>query len=424
MARGFGDIDLSPVIGRRPVPGPDYLTVTVPTPDPASSGLPVLVFLHGGGFQTGTGSAALYDGTGFARDGVVLVTLNYRLGIPGWLHLPGAPANRGLLDALAALRWVRENVAAFGGDPATVTVAGQSAGAMIVTALLALAAAEGLFARAVSQSGGDGCVVPGSYATESTRWVATELGIPATAQDFAELDDPLLMEVAARMPLPDPVAHGFLDTSVGGSPFKLVIDGELLTNQPVDALTTGPGRRVDLLVGSTADEANLYLVPSRRWAETEDTGLLTAARRRFAAPEERVARARSDHPGRTAGELTSILITEAFIDGTRRLTEAHAAQAGRTYAYEFRWRSGAFDGRLGACHGVELPFVFDRTELEDLRGEHALLGPASPRSGLANRTHAAWVAFAATGDPGWTPYTAREPITMAIDEVWKEFRSV
>ncbi|WP_162794949.1 carboxylesterase family protein, partial [Nonomuraea lactucae] len=158
----------------------DYLTVNVWTPATPTRRLPVLVFVHGGGFLSGTGAAAAYDGTALARQGIVVVTLNYRLGAAGWLHLDGAPDNRGLLDVLAALRWVRDGIGAFGGNPRHVTVMGQSAGATIVGALLASPPAAGLFHRAISQSGnGLGALVP-AQARRVTEALAAAAGVEPT----------------------------------------------------------------------------------------------------------------------------------------------------------------------------------------------------------------------------------------------------
>ncbi|MCZ9344888.1 carboxylesterase family protein, partial [Streptomyces sp. TRM76130] len=165
--RGLGAIDMTPYFGTGWSRGEDYLTVNVRTPSAASGGLPVMVFVHGGGFVAGSTRSALYDGSAFARDGVVLVTLNYRLGIAGFLDLPGAPANRGLLDVVGALRWVRENIAGFGGDPDNVTLFGQSAGATLVGGVLATPEAAGLFRRAIVQSGNG----RGAFTTEQAARV-------------------------------------------------------------------------------------------------------------------------------------------------------------------------------------------------------------------------------------------------------------
>ncbi|MEV7045038.1 carboxylesterase family protein [Amycolatopsis sp. NPDC051061] len=404
--RHFGDLDLSSILGSGGYTGTDYLTATVSTPNPTAHGLPVLVFLHGGGLTAGTGSAEMYDGTSFTRDGIVLVTLNYRLGPAGWLAVPDAPANRGLLDVLAGLRWVADNIAAFGGDPARVTVAGQSAGAMLVATLLACPAAEGLFQRAISQSGTGDCAFEPAQANLATRAVSALLGREATAASLAELTDLELAELLTRMPPLDHAGHGFVDTSIATSPFKPVIDGVLLTGQPTDTLRSRLG--TDLLIGSNADEGNLYTVPTRLLETAGDAELMAAARRRFRDPDVRVDRYRSLHPTWSDGQLLARLITDAFNAGSRRLADAHSVRSrGKTFSYEFRWASGAYDGRLAACHCVELPFVFDRADLPSMHGRQNLLGPETPDPALVGETHGAWVRFIKTGTPGWAEDTTR-----------------
>ena len=234
-ARRF-PLDLSPVMGSGWVRGDDYLTLNVWAPQERANA-PVMVFVHGGGFLSGTGQAPLYDGTSFARDGVVLVTLNYRLGAPGWLDLPDAPRNRGLLDVVTALRWVRDHIAEFGGDPDRVTVFGQSAGAMIVSALLVTPEATGLFRRAISQSGGLHTLT-GEQAAETTRALADRLGVPATVAGFADIPDEQLLSAVADLP-------------VGArlTPFGVVLDD------------VPEARPVDLMVGTNTQESRLYQQP-------------------------------------------------------------------------------------------------------------------------------------------------------------------
>jgi para-nitrobenzyl esterase len=324
--RWFGRLDMEPVI-RGWVPGEDYLTVNVWTPSTGGRA-PVMVFVHGGAFLAGSGAAPVYDGGAFARDGVVLVTLNYRLGVPGWLSLPGAPENRGVLDVIAALRWVRENIGGFGGDPDQVTVFGQSAGGMIVGALLAHPSAEGLFRRAISQSGGLHGLTR-EQADLTGQQLAELLGVPRSAGAFAEIPD---VEFIAALP----------KLSSGGLlPFGPLLDADA----PVRS-------GVDLMLGNTSQEARLYQNP----------------------------------------EL------EPAIDGLFETASARLARAhGAARRYLFDWRGGPY----GACHAVELPFVFERTELPALRDPAGLLGPDIP-AGLASEVHGAWVRFATTGDPGWS----------------------
>ncbi|HEX6344692.1 carboxylesterase family protein [Umezawaea sp.] len=327
--RWFGRTDMGPFMGVDRVTGDDHLTVTVSTPSTTGSA-PVVVFVHGGGFLSGTGSAPAYDGSAFTRDGVVLVTLNYRLGAPGWLSLPGAPDNRGALDVLAALGWVRDNVAAFGGDPGRVTLVGQSAGAMIVGSLVVDPAARGLFHRAISQSGGL-VELPPETAARTAADLADALGIAPTRAAFADVPDAVLVDAVSGL---RPAG------AAGVTPFGTV----RTANRVAGA--------VDLLVGTNTEESRLYQDPSRSAAID---GVLDA--------------------------------------GRRALVEAHGA----ALTYDFDWRGGPY----GACHGVEVPFVFETTHLPALRGPDGLLGPDVPPS-LAAEVHGAWVRFAATGDPGWT----------------------
>ncbi|MEU3508215.1 carboxylesterase family protein [Streptomyces longwoodensis] len=398
--RDFGPLGLTPLLGTGRRAGADHLTVTVTTPDPAGGGLPVIVFVHGGGFVSGTGQAELYEGSSFARDGVVLVTLNYRLGVTGWLDLPDAPANRGLLDVIAALHWVAANIHAFGGDPARVTLCGQSAGAMIVASLLACPLANGLFRRAVMQSGTGQCAYEPERAALVTGCVAEVLGAAPTAAVLSELTDARLTALISELPKIDHAAHGFLTTTLGSGPFAPVIDGTLLHGQPTDTVVAATG--TDLLIGTTADEANTYTVPSGALETATEAELLAAARLRFTDPQRQVATYRSRFPDERPGRLLARVITDTFTAGSRRLARAHASRSGgRTFSYAFAWRSQAFAGALGACHGVELPFVFDRLDLPALHGEHALLGPGRTPVRLATDMHGAWVRFAATGDPGW-----------------------
>ncbi|GAA2689399.1 MULTISPECIES: carboxylesterase/lipase family protein [Actinosynnema] len=369
--RDFGSLDMAPYFGPGWVRGEEYLTVDVRTPAADGGARPVLVFVHGGGFVTGSTRAALYDGGAFARDGVVLVTVNYRLGVPGFLDLAGAPRNRGLLDVLAALGWVRSTIAAFGGDPGAVTVFGQSAGATLVGALLATPAATGLFRRAIVQSGsGTGAFTP-EQAGRVTAAASAALGVEPTAEAFGAVPDERFLAVLPALAGLDLRTRSAADPLAGLSPFSLVLDA-----QPADALADGPARDVDLLIGTNTEEGRLYVVPQGK-------------------PEE------------GAEALGAVL----FGAGTDRLARAHARiSGGRTHVYSFAHRSTALGGRLGAAHAVELPFVFDLADSPWLHGATGLLGPTPAPPGLAARVHGAWVAFAGGGSPGWPAYSAEHPV--------------
>ncbi|MEU1297069.1 carboxylesterase family protein [Streptomyces sp. NPDC005840] len=407
--------DLSVLVGPGWLPGAEYLTVDVWTPDPGAGGLPVMVFVHGGSFTGGTGSAPGYDGSGFARDGVVLVTLNYRVGVPGFLRLPGAPDNRGLRDQILALGWVRDHVARFGGDPENVTVFGESAGALSVGALLA-AAPAGLVRRAISQSGGASHALTPAQADRVTAAVAGQLGVPATVAAFAGLPDEALVEAVAHVSASglDLAVDGVRDPLMGLSRFGPVVDGELLTGQPVEAVRAGAADGVDLLVGANRDEMNLYLVALPSPPVTEPM-LRAAAARLHPGPQELIDAYRAAGRGVTPGEVLSAIGTDyMFAVPTARLAEAHADRPGGTWRYEFAWRSPAADGRLGACHGVELPFVFGLVGRIDT-GVLGIPGTDPDVLALAGATHAAWVAFARDGDPGWPRFTADRPAVRRLD---------
>jgi para-nitrobenzyl esterase len=413
--RRLGSIDMSPYFGAGWSQGDDYLTVNVWTPPGMRGDLPVMVFVHGGGFVAGSTNAAIYDGSAFARDDVVLVTVNYRLGIAGFLDIPGAPANRGLLDVVAALHWVRRNIAAFGGDPRNVTLSGQSAGATIVGGVLAHRPASGLFRRAIVQSGSG----LGAFTTEQAARVTTAaaevLGIEPRVEQFAGLSDAQLVEATSRLGGIDLRTETHHDPLIGLSPFSLVLD-----EQPAVSIAAGASADVDLLIGTNTEEGHLYLVPVGKFASSDAADVTRAATSSHPSPLDLVETYRASRPRATSGELRSAIMGDAlFGAGSWALADAHAAHApSSTFAYEFAWRSEALDGQLGATHAIELPFVFDTTGLPVLNGPHAMLGPRRPPTGLATRMHEAWVRFARTGDPGWARYDDRRRSTMHIGAEW------
>ncbi len=259
------------------IAGDEWLTVNVWTPDPGRAGLPVMVWIHGGAFSNGNSAIPVYDGHAFARDGVVMVSLNYRLGIDGFALLPDVPANRGLLDQIAALEWVRDNVAAFGGDPGNVTIFGESAGAMSVTTLLSLPRAQGLFAKAITQSGAAQAAADPADAALVAKELGRALGREATAASLAEVGLPELIRAQievrdALVTQPDPARFGA--TIVASSmAFIPVIDGDLIPVHPLTAIAAGAGSGTPLLTGTTTHEYRLFLVPTGIAAYVTEDGL-------------------------------------------------------------------------------------------------------------------------------------------------------
>jgi para-nitrobenzyl esterase len=391
------------------IPGDDWLNLNVWTPDLAGSA-PVMVFIHGGAFANGNSAVPMYDGHAFARDGVVLVTINYRLGVDGFALLPDAPPNRGLLDQVAALEWVRDNIAAFGGDPANVTIFGESAGAMSVTTLLGMPRARGLFAKVIAQSGAASVGADPKDARLITGELSAALGFEATAASVAQTDLGKLIaaQAAVRDALaagPDPARFGpsIVATSMA---FVPVVDGDIVPVQPLAALAAGSGADVTLLAGTNTEEFRLFLVPTGMAAMITPEVLPVVAGGLGVGPAV-VDLYQANRPGASGGDVLSALITDRFF----RLplfaaAEARLAAGGPapTYLYEFAWRSPVLD--LGAAHAIELPFVFDNLDAADAAG---ILGPEAPRE-LAAAVHATWIRFAATGDPGWQPFDASYPV--------------
>ena len=401
-------LDLTPLTGTGWRPGPEYLTVDVWTPRLGAAGLPVLVFVHGGAFLGGTGSAPVYDGTSFNHAGAVLVTVQYRLGVDGFLPLEGGTTNLGLRDQLAALRWVRENIAGFGGDPGNVTFFGAASGAVSVACLLASPLSQGLFHRAIVQSGHPDMVRDGVQARRLARVIADELKSEPTAEAFRKVSTEQLLDAQDAVLRPGGApdlrdALGY-DRGYGLSPFLPVVGDDVLPQHPAKAIKAGAGRDVDLVVGSCSEEMRLYLVPTGALeAVTDDQAVASLA---VSHPDPAGVLERyglgSDRP---AGEVLVAALTDlVFRDGVRDLSENHG---GRTFRYEFEWGSPLHDGALGACHGLELPFVFDA--LGPLSGPRGLLGEHAPRE-LAHDLNGAWYRFAATGSPGWPEYTGEDTL--------------
>jgi para-nitrobenzyl esterase len=394
-----------------PAAGDNWLTVNVwsPGPDRAAK-LPVMVWVYGGGYAFGSADRPEYDGGRLARDGpVVVVTFNYRLGVEGFTQIAGAPANRGLLDQVAALEWVRDNIASFGGDPGQVTVFGESAGAGSVAALLAMPRAAGLFRRAIAQS------VPGTYFTPALAEdigtaIADELGLRATVADLTEAEPELLAAagdaVAAKI---GERASRWGRAAHGSIPFAPVVDGDVLPATPWQALAAGAGRDIDLIAGHTRDEQRLLTaltgmlghVTPEQAAEALDI---------FAPGADRYPRA---YPAASPDQLFELVHSDwLFRMPSLHLAEAQVAGGGRAHVYELTWPAPGMGGILGACHGLDVPLVFGNLTT----GRPAMLIGDSPEAEpLSSEIRAAWTAFATTGDPGWPAYDLAQRLTMVYD---------
>ena len=385
------------------IPGEDCLNLNVWTPDLTASGLPVLVWIHGGSFMNGSGSVGQYSGAGFARDGVVCVTINYRLAAEGFLFLGDGRANLGLLDQLAALRWVQDNISAFGGDPARVTVAGESAGAMSVTTLLSMPLAEGLFAQAITESGAAAHTHTRDEGRMVGGYLADALGVPADRDSIMAVPLGKLVQAASDLVVevqttPDPARWGQLALSL--LPFAPTVDGAVLPEAPLPAIAAGHGGGVRLLTGSNRDEARLFLVAAGT-IDLIDDGALGAVAGAYGLPAGSLDVYRAGRPGASAGDVLAAVVTDWFFAiPALRVAEARAGRGAGTWVYRFDYPAPQDNHRLGACHGVEIPFVFDTITRGDIR---PLLGDA-PSQAVAGRMHQTWVNFITVGDPGWPAY--------------------
>ena len=405
------------------IPGEDCLNLNVWTPDIGpdigAAGLPVLVWIHGGSFMNGSGSVGAYDGTAFARDGVVCVTINYRLAAEGFLYLDDGVANLGLLDQLAALRWVQGNISAFGGDPARVTVAAESAGAMSVTTLLSMPLAEGLFAQAIAESGAAAHTLTKDEGRMVGGYLADALGVPADRESIKAVPLDKLVQAASDLVVevqtaPDPGRWGQLALSL--LPFAPTVDGSVLPAAPLASFATGQGGNIPLLIGSNRDEARLFLVAAATIDLIDDT-MLAAVAGAYGLSADDLAVYRASRPGASAGDLLAAVITDWFFRiPPIRVAEARAASPapGSTWMYRFDHPEPQDNHGFGACHGVEIPFAFDTATRAEIR---PLIGD-TPAQAVADQVHRVWVDFITRGDPGWAPYdTARRTTGLLADTI-------
>lgn len=388
------------------------VNVWAPPAEPGA-GLPVLVWVHGGGFFRGSASEPLYDGASFARQGLVFVSLQYRLGMDGFMHFEGeddgAPANRGLLDQIAALQWVQDHIHAWGGDPAQVTVFGQSAGAGALACLLGMPASQGLFQRIILQSPSVACQTL-DEAAAIRRAVAALVGVAPSRIALEAAPIGSVLHAVHRLAA-DPALR--VRYGIGGRnffPLRPVVDGQVLTAAPLQAMrqqwmANPPDLQV--LVGSNLDEMRLYHVPggaidrvneAQVLAFAQDVGLSTDAARAY--------RALLPPAQQTPGEILSALQSDFYYRVPAQRIAALAGEwAQSAHRYEFGWASPQWQGRLGAAHAVELPFVFGN--LHTAQGQE--FTGAAPPADLAQAMHQSWAGFARQGDPGWARYGGAQP---------------
>src|SRR6266567_4168655 len=409
-----GMVGANRVVDLRPM-SEDCLYLNIWSPGTEGEKRPVMVWIHGGAFTLGSASDPWYDGTSFAANhNIVVVTLNYRLGILGFVSLKdlaGADVaytgNCGLLDQIAALSWVRDNIAAFGGDPDNVTVMGESAGAMSIGTLLGMPAAQGLFQRAVLQSGAGSDLTTRPRAKKVAQALLAKLGLE-TSRLSALADVPLEALLTVQ---PE------LGREFGGiQAFSPMIDGETLPQHPSAMIAQGLSANVAILAGTNRDEWRLFALMSGGPKVDEEQ------LKRLFGDEAKPAlimytEARADKSPELA--WIDIMSDMVFRMPAIRLAEGQVRQGAPVWMYRFDWESPAFGGVLGAAHAVEVPFVFNTLDTEIAR---RFTGDSPTRQSLADLMHAAWAAFIRSGNPAiaslpaWPPYDLERRATMIFSD--------
>jgi para-nitrobenzyl esterase len=398
----------------------DALTLNVWRPaTPALGPRAVMVWLHGGAFASGTAAGPAYQGAALAARGdVIVVTLNYRVGALGFLHLGGARTNLGLQDQIAALRFVQREIASFGGDPQRVTLFGESAGAGSIVALLAMPEANGLLQRVIVQSAAPGGQLSADEGAERARMLAEKLG--GSAHDLAWWRSiPAQQIVAAQPQLAEPGPRRI------GMFFAPVVDGASLPEWPLRAIARGSAREVALIIGTTADEMRLFqLVPG--FGALPDAALVPFVASKLAGSRERRSAAAAEivasYQGATAQARFFALETDAslFVPSAQ-LAAAHARGQRDTWMYRFTWTSSLRGGALGACHALDVPFALGTlASTPELR---AFAGDDARATRVAHATMDAWAAFARTGSPehaslgcAWPRYDEAKRATLELGD--------
>lgn len=373
----------------------DCLRLNVWTPALDDSARPTMVWIHPGGFLWGSSSLPLFDGSSFARDGIVLVSIQYRLNAFGFLYLDelfeGAEGsgNLGLLDQIAALEWVRDNIHAFGGDAGNVTVFGQSAGGISVATLLTMPAAKHLFRRAIVQS-----AFPRTYekapATRRAQHILDHLGVEPGNWGVLQKVPAATLLAATGLPLAEDELE--IDPS---APFLPVIDGVELLDPPLVGMQAGRAKGIDLLMGTCADEAAVFVpdLPPKLLDDMLRPRLQALVESTGHSFYELLTSYRHSRPTLTDfGTLLALASDASVRVPSMRFAASQLPHHDGVWMFNFAWETAVGDGYRGAPHMLEIPFVFDQLVVPDLHGE-------KPPQALATVVHDAWVRFASVGDP-------------------------
>ena len=393
----------------------DCLYLNIWSPVTEGQKRPVMVYIHGGAFTLGSASDPWYDGTSFAANhNIVVVTLNYRLGILGFVSLKdlaradaGYTSNCALLDQIAALQWVRENIAAFGGDPDNVTVMGESAGAMSIGALLGMPAAHGLFQRAILQSGAAGNLATLPQATKVAQALLAKLGL-----ELSQLSTLADVPLEALLKVQPELGREFSGLRAYGP----IIDGETLPQHPLAMIAQGSAANVAILAGTNRDEWRLFAMLSGGPKVDEEQ-----LKRIFGDEAQQALTQYTEARADKSPELAWIDIMSdlVFRMPTIRLAEGQVRQGAPVWIYRFDWESPAFGGVLAAAHAMDIPFVWNSLDTPLSR---MFTGDSPDRQPLADLMHATWVSFIRSGTPAianlptWPPYDLERRPTMIFGD--------
>ncbi|MBV1878289.1 MAG: carboxylesterase/lipase family protein [Pseudomonadales bacterium] len=402
----------------------DCLSLNVWTPGLDNAKRPVMVWLHGGGFTIGAGSQGVYEGVSLANHGdLVVVTINYRLGVMGFVNLNEvtngkipSTGNEGLLDQIKALQWVQSNISAFGGDVNNVTIFGESAGGMSVGSLLAMPAATGLFHKAIPQSGACHTAAPLATGIKVGEALLKITGFDADGLRNASSEE--LKKAQRRIEAGR--VEGYPLSVLGGLPLRPVVDGKVLPNSPIDAVSNGVAADIAIMAGSTLDEWRLFGAMQPAIRKLDEDGM--KKRLSFLMPEDQIdalvtayqtgLSSRDIEP--TASEVFMAIQTDRiFRMPGIRLLEQQAKHNKQVFSYLFDWPSPAARGALKACHAIELAYVFGT---HGKPGAAKFYGQGEAAQLLAETTMTGWANFARDGDPGWQAYDVADRMTQVLGE--------
>ena len=414
-----GYTQLEDAMGKLQPESEDCLNLNVWTPKIDNKKRPVMFWIHGGAFVMGGGIDPIYDGSALARRGdVVVVTINYRLGGLGYLYLPGVTVNAGHMDQILALKWVHDNIEMFGGDSNNITIFGESAGGYSVVALAAMPAAKGLFNRIIAQS----APTIGSKVTKKpSKKLMSRLGVEkGNLEALRKISPEKIIEAQNKLIAEDP---GNLLA------FRPLIDGETLPIHPLKAFEDGDCKNIDFMIGTNLDEAKLFtalnpLITNLNDAETEKLLNFSLSGYGLNPSDTKTMidtykQAREGKFSTDLKEIMNAIMTDyIFRISTIRLLEAQSKHQSNTYNYLFTWPSPAYNGGLGACHALEIPFVFNTLNNAAFK---EFIGESAGLDTISHNIMDAWIAFAHTGNPNhdgipnWPSYDIKNRSTMLMD---------